>query len=125
MTYSGSRARTPAVQAWRAAHAEDIRVRAKAWADANRAKMKVYNREWRLRNQYGISPIEYRDMLVGQAGRCLICLRVPSHDLHVDHDHETGAVRGLLCRDCNSMLGLARDDRARLLRAAHYLEVAL
>lgn len=102
------------------------------WADANpdklaasaRARYRTNPEKYRAkgrRQRYGITPEEYRDHVVGQAGRCLICLRVPDHDLHVDHDHATGAIRGLLCNKCNRGIGLLNDDPQRLVAAFRYL----
>lgn len=64
---------------------------------------------------YGLSDQDYAALLAYQGGRCYICQRVPrSRRLAVDHDHETGAVRGLLCSDsdrgCNhAILGNIKD----------------
>lgn len=76
-----------------------------------------------LEGQYGISVKEYEARAVRQGGRCAICRQRPEVDrrLAVDHDHETGAVRGLLCSNCNLMLGNARDNVATLGRAVAYL----
>lgn len=69
----------------------------------------------RVKGVYGISEDEYLAMLAIQGGRCFICQRVPrSKRLAVDHDHETGEVRGLLCADsergCNhAILGNIKD----------------
>ena len=52
----------------------------------------------------------------GRAGR--------DRHLHVDHDHETGKIRGLLCHACNIVLGLVKDDPDRLRLLANYLEVS-
>lgn len=57
----------------------------------------------RLR-RYGVSPVEYEQMLDLQNGRCGIC-DDPMVEPHVDHNHETGRVRGLLCERCNLRLG--------------------
>jgi hypothetical protein len=93
---------------------------AMAWAKANPIRKRGNHRRYLLK-KYGLTPEQFRDMEVGQAGRCLVCLRVPPKPLHVDHDHETGRVRGLLCGPCNRMLGLARDDSGLLARAARYV----
>lgn len=92
----------------------------KVWREKNRGKA----RHWRLVRDYGIGIEEYRAMLKRQNGVCAICqvTRDTNYSLHVDHCHDTGKVRGLLCGSCNKMLGLARDDRARLARAAEYLD---
>ena len=56
-------------------------------------------------------------------GACEICgVEPPNHGLHLDHDHETGAFRGWLCRSCNTAVGLAGDDPARLRAMADYLD---
>lgn len=73
-------------------------------------------------------PAGFFDLTHGiQGGVCAICLGPPAEGdrgdrLHVDHDHVTGEVRGLLCSHCNTALGKFRDDPARLRRAAEYLE---
>lgn len=66
---------------------------------------------------------EYDEMLAAQHGLCAICGQASSaRRLHVDHDHRTGRIRGLLCRNCNICLGLMADDPGRILSAAAYLE---
>jgi len=59
-------------------------------------------------------------MLADQGGSCAICRTAPA--VHVDHDHETGAVRALLCFNCNGGLGQFRDDPVVLRAAADYVE---
>lgn len=80
----------------------------------------------RRRRVYGIEPEEYDTIVEKQDGKCAGCL-VPLEELdprsiHLDHDHGTGAVRGLLCHDCNISLGYSRDDPSTLRRLADYLE---
>jgi len=79
------------------------------------------NRDAQIRLNYGLEPEDWDALLISQAGRCAVCadpMQVP----YVDHDHETGKVRALLCRDCNTMLGYAQDDPAILRGAVEYLE---
>jgi hypothetical protein len=73
---------------------------------------------------YGITGEQYARLLALQGGRCAICRCVPrSRRLAVDHDHKTGAVRGLTCKSCNhDLLGSAHDDVEILRRAIAYLE---
>lgn len=63
-------------------------------------------------------------MLAAQGGKCAICggTNPGGHRLAVDHDHTTGAVRGLLCHACNAGIGKLRDDPALLRVAADYLD---
>lgn len=73
--------------------------------------------------RYGLTPQQYDRMIHDAGVRCAICFQAESPDepLHIDHDHRTGAVRGILCRMCNMMLGFAKDDLVRLERAIAYL----
>lgn len=78
-----------------------------------------------LKRLYGIGIDRYAAMFEAQGGCCAICLTHQSklkRKLHVDHDHATGKVRGLLCQLCNTALGLARDDINILKAAISYLE---
>jgi hypothetical protein len=75
----------------------------------------------RLQRTYGITLAQYDDMLDAQGGRCAICPRpaesMPTR-LHVDHDHKTGLIRGLLCWWCNRKLLTGVKDDADLAEAA-------
>lgn len=81
-----------------------------------------------LRKRYGIGEDDYYRMLDEQDGRCAICgTDQPSRSQegrrwNVDHDHETGAVRGLLCGRCNLGIGKFDDDIEHLIAAILYLE---
>ncbi len=87
-------------------------------------------REYDLKNLYGITLGEHERMLAKQGGVCKICCQpeLRRHKdggavaLHVDHDHATGVVRGLLCHRCNVGLGSFNDDPTRLRAAADYLD---
>jgi hypothetical protein len=79
-----------------------------------------------LRLLYGLSVEDYSRMLASQGGVCKLCGSPPGTGrqkrLHVDHDHKTGKVRGLLCDHCNHALGKMKDDPVLLRKAAAYLE---
>lgn len=84
-----------------------------------------------LRNRYGIGLIEYERLLEEQNHRCAICggegfkLKEDQNTkLVIDHDHDTGEVRGLLCHNCNRALGLFQDNPDRIKQALAYLEGA-
>lgn len=81
-------------------------------------------RIWNLKRNYGISLEEFDSILEAQGNACAICHCTESggKNWHVDHDHNTGAIRGLLCNSCNTALGHMRDSPAILRAAADYVE---
>ena len=76
-------------------------------------------RKYALRQKYGLSLEEYDTMMHKQNGACAIC--GSNGRLHVDHNHDTGKVRGLLCMDCNTGIGKLQDSADLLKKAAEYL----
>lgn len=91
----------------------------RAWERNNAAKIAFYSRKAR----YGISHEQYQALVEQQGGRCAICRRLPDRKrpLHIDHDHDTGAIRGLLCYQCNTAIGLFGDNPAVVASAMLYL----
>ncbi len=117
---------------YRLANPEKNREWCLAWRSKNQAKHRSNAKKWGRNNpervwarnisRYGLTPEGYRAMERNQESRCAICNKAPSKKrLHIDHDHDTGAVRALLCTSCNTGLGLFREDTALLDRAAQYL----
>jgi hypothetical protein len=86
---------------------------------------RLYDRKKWYKDKYGISLESYTKMLENQQGCCSIC-KTPQVNLKitlaVDHCHSTGKVRGLLCRNCNLMIGFAKDNKELLSSAIRYLE---
>jgi hypothetical protein len=86
-----------------------------------------YDRKRNLKRRYGVDYNEYIQLHNEQEGRCKICTdfiyteRNSDNQAVVDHDHETGEVRGLLCRDCNTGIGMLKDDANILESAIKYL----
>ncbi|MFF1767191.1 endonuclease VII domain-containing protein [Streptomyces sp. NPDC058249] len=80
----------------------------------------IRGREGHLKRQYGMTEAERDEMIASHMGLCVICLKAPA--VHVDHCHETGRVRGVLCFNCNSAIGKLGDDPDAVRRAAAYLE---
>jgi hypothetical protein len=78
------------------------------------------SRTYHLKRRYGITAEDADAMLAAQGGVCAICRSTPA--LHVDHDHDSGEVRALLCFNCNGGLGQFRDDPYLLRVAAFYVE---
>ena len=116
----------------------------KAYRDKNVDKIRQQSRDWHKDNpekskantlrskyaRYGLSVEQYNAMVESQNGACAICERVPSDSLQIDHDHSCCSenarscgecVRGLLCRNCNSMLGYINDDQKVLENGIAYL----
>ena len=79
-----------------------------------------------LKRNYGITLNEYNEMLKEQDHKCATCGTTEAGGKHgkfmVDHSHNTGKVRGLLCKSCNIALGEIKDNRQTLLNMVEYLE---
>ncbi len=84
---------------------------------------KLRQRASHLKRKFGLTLEQYDAMLEAQGGGCFICGRPPREDisLHVDHDHSTGKVRGILCFRCNNALADFQEDTALLHKAVAYL----
>jgi len=80
------------------------------------------SRERQLKYRYGLSLRDYNGLYLEQNGVCAIC-ECTNTDMWVDHNHWTGKVRGLLCRSCNTALGMFKEDSRLLKKAALYLEL--
>jgi len=129
----GLRARSPK-------HAEAQRENCKRWVRLNpikaRRSKRATNRKrdqdpknkekkwaYTIKKKYGLSSEGYYKILDEQNGVCAICFREPKkRRLHVDHNHSTGKIRGLLCFRCNYGLSWLSGDPVKFRRAADYLE---
>ncbi len=84
------------------------------------------NREKQLRHKYGITTAQYFEMLEAQGGGCAVAgcnrPRLIKRTWPVDHCHATGKVRGILCQQCNTALGLAHENPELLRAMADYVE---
>jgi len=103
-------------------------LRAKVWAKGNPEKVALNARKRHLSAKFGISIEDFNVMLLEQNNSCVICgcgiasERSRQQNFCVDHNHATGAVRGLLCDSCNLVLGYANDDVKLLKKCITYLE---
>tara|TARA_R110002153_G_scaffold74070_1_gene192876 strand:+ start:1468 stop:1848 length:381 start_codon:yes stop_codon:yes gene_type:complete len=109
----------------------------KEYREKNKEKAREQNKEWRennkernrctkLQRDFGITQADFLEMSEKQGHVCAICKQPETSkkkkNLSVDHNHDTGVVRGLLCNGCNTALGLFKDDAANLAKAIFYLE---
>lgn len=89
-----------------------------------RARTRRTDRDNALRTKYGLTADDVDKMIVDQGGVCLTCGSLFGENMRpcVDHDHRVGHVRGILCRNCNTILGLAKEDPIRLRALARYVD---
>lgn len=128
---------------WRSKNGEKVRAKGRALYAADPLKAKLIQQRYHEKHkekiaikrrastlkQYRLTPSEYDAMLRQQANACACCQSTdPSHwsgRFQVDHDHISGAVRGLLCSGCNGGLGLFKDDMERLRKAIQYIAASV
>lgn len=112
-------------------HKNEKRANDKIWTRANLKKRSLSYRQSKLQSKFGITLEEYQTMWDAQGGVCAICGRpetILDHRskkirwLAVDHNHETGEVRGLLCSNCNKAVGLLHEDIEVIKNVVKYLE---
>ena len=113
---------------WESTPAGKVATKAKykRWKQNNPDSVKACNRKHNLL-RYGITPDDYQNIFSTQGACCAICKTdKPANgqgNFHVDHDHQTGRVRGILCSECNIGLGKFNDDPRLLTAAAAYLQL--
>lgn len=116
---------------------KESRKRNPDWRDRDKERSRLYKinnpekyresiRNSTLKKKYGITSEDYDALLSRQDGKCAICGSTESGgygpNLHVDHNHDTGEIRGILCKSCNTGLGFFQDDAEMLKAAIQYLE---
>jgi len=101
----------------------------KTWAKKYRLKnsirLSATTFNYKLKSQYGLSRDQYELMIKNQNNRCIICgnpFTTPKHT-HIDHDHKTGSVRGVLCSNCNTGIGFFRENIDIMISAIKYLDL--
>lgn len=83
-------------------------------------------RRMNLKRKYGITPLEYDNLLIEQGGKCKICgvsYKKYNRELSVDHDHITGEIRGLLCQRCNTLIGYLEKNSKLIPIVYNYLNL--
>jgi hypothetical protein len=116
-------ARYAAFKRYRAKNQDKYRALHRASYHRNRDANVLYNRRFRLRSAFGLSVAQYEQLLISQGGGCAICAgsNPSGKRLAVDHSHDSGKIRGLLCSRCNTMLGHSREQVSILQQAIAYL----
>ena len=110
---------------YRAEHKEEMAAYQKKYQASNKEEKAAYGEKRRLMKGYGITLDVWSAMNTAQDGKCAICGGPPNGQykkFHVDHDHATGTVRGLLCGTCNTGIGLLKDNTEILASAISYLK---
>jgi uncharacterized protein YlaI len=89
----------------------------------NKKKRNLYSKKYNIEKTYGISFSEYESLIKFQNSKCAICDKdlQDGKQTHVDHDHKTNAIRGILCSKCNTGLGLFNDSTDILKSAIMYI----
>lgn len=118
---------------------EEENARSRAWYHGNKTKAGSYNKEYLaspqgvygqfkryLKNNFKLTPEEYTRMMDEQLGSCAICNTAlitceDKYRPHIDHCHNTGEIRGILCHYCNVGLGMFKDSTTNLTNALIYL----
>lgn len=112
---------------WHEAHKEERREKLIAWR--KRPEVRLHQKNYDFKHKYGITVLEYDELVKKQEGKCALCGKIPRKlkkiGLHVDHDHRTGKVRGLLCSKCNTSIGALGDTGEGLIKAAMYVDGGL
>jgi len=101
----------------------DIKRQRRKYIDRNKERIALRHKEYILTKNYGITLEERNEIINEQDGKCAICRKELDYDknTHVDHDHETGMARGILCYHCNMAIGLLMDDPEIARLATEYL----
>ncbi len=76
-------------------------------------------RKYHLKAKYGLTPEQIEELKAKQGGLCAVCREAEA--TQVDHDHDTGRMRGILCLHCNAGMGAFRDDPRLIYQAIDYL----
>jgi len=111
-------------KAYRLTHKKEITEYNKEYRLNNKELIVKTNRQFRLKKAYGLSLKDWEGLWYAQDGRCAICDEFFTNvrSICVDHDHKTGKVRGLLCRNCNYGLGYFNDNIELLVKAICFLK---
>lgn len=117
---------------WDKDHREQVTANLRAWRKRNPEKVKEQQvaakpsqARWHKQKNYSLSRLDFENLLLRQQHKCCGCSATldGGRRTHVDHDHKTGRVRGLLCGHCNAGLGFLKDSAATMYQLSAYLEL--
>jgi hypothetical protein len=97
----------------------------KLYAGRNIEKLKERDKSYNLKRKFNMTIEQYNTLLESQGGKCACCPKEKSSNgksLAVDHCHVTGKIRGLLCNECNTSLGLLKEDITIMSNLIQYLQ---
>lgn len=97
----------------------------KKWSGRNIEKLKLRDKSYNLKKKFNMTIEDYQELKKQQNGKCACCPKEFSSngkDLAVDHCHSTGKIRGLLCNECNTSLGLLKEDTQIIRNLIAYLD---
>lgn len=108
---------SPEYKARRVARARELR---KTRTAETKARYHAAQKDWRLRKDYGISLADWHVMFDAQNRRCACCLseKPKGRYWHVDHEHASGRIRGIVCAACNRTLGFLGDTADEVAESA-------
>ena len=109
-------------KAWREANPERAKENRKRNYELNKEANLQYAKEFNLKRKFNLTLTQYKELLQKQNNVCAICGGTCTKSLAVDHNHNTGKVRGLLCNNCNRGLGHFKDSIKNLTTAINYLK---
>lgn len=102
-----------------------VNEKSREWYENNRERSNANSRAWKLR-RWGLTEDELKEIVKSQGNKCLICLneftQLGKRSFVIDHDHESGIRRGIICTLCNTSIGHLGDNVAGLQRALDYLK---
>lgn len=113
---------------YRQEHLEQERARIRKYKQDHAMEIRQSKKEYKIfkAKRYGLTREDCLGIIRSQHGLCPICKQTlhqfPCRVVHIDHDHVTGKVRGILCATCNLLLGMAHDDILTMQSAIRYLE---
>lgn len=101
---------------------DKVNANSKKWIKNNPEKRKAIYKKSFIKKTYGLTLEDVESMKILQENKCKICNTLFVKEPHIDHDHVTGKVRGLLCTKCNVAIGMFEEDEERLISAIQYLQ---